>query len=62
MNYTHVEVPLPNGYEARLMFRQYQPGGDWICQATDELMTDLQDMLAEKPLSWRDVSRAEETR
>lgn len=55
-NFAYLEVPLPNGYEARLLFRQFQPGGDWVCQASDETITDLQDLLAGESLSWRDTS------
>jgi hypothetical protein len=45
MNTQHVTITLPNGLEAHLMFRQLQPGGDWICQATAECMFDLQTLL-----------------
>ena len=45
MNFIPIEMALPNGYQAKLLFRQFQPGGDWICQASDELMTDLKDLL-----------------
>ena len=53
MNCVQIPVPLPNGYEARLLFRQWQPRGDWICQATDETISDLQDLLAGLPLGWQ---------
>ena len=56
MNFVQIPVPLPNGYEARLMFRQFQPNGDWICQATDETITDLQDLIEGNPLSWQDIN------
>jgi hypothetical protein len=49
MNITPITIDLPGGYTAKLMFRQYQPGGDWVCQATDELITDLQDLLLGDP-------------
>jgi hypothetical protein len=45
MNITPIIIDLPGGYTAQLMFRQYQPGGDWVCQASDELIADLQDLL-----------------
>jgi len=49
MNITPITVELPNGYKAQLIFRQYQTNGDWICQATDEYITDLQDFLLGDP-------------
>lgn len=45
MNITPLVIALPNGLEAQLIFRQYQPGGDWICQASDEYIFDLQAVL-----------------
>lgn len=45
MNTIPLMITLPNGYEVRLMFRQYQSGGDWICQASDEVIFDLQTIL-----------------
>jgi len=38
-------ITLPNGHEARFIFRQYQSGGDWICQTSDECIFDLQTIL-----------------
>lgn len=45
MNVTDIVIDLPGGYEAKLLFRQYQPGGDWICQASDEYIADLSALL-----------------
>ena len=45
MNVTPLVITLPNGLEAQLIFRQYQSGGDWICQASDECIFDLQTLL-----------------
>jgi hypothetical protein len=45
MNIIPLKLTLPNGYEAKLVFRQYQSGGDWICQASDECIFDLQTIL-----------------
>ena len=60
MNFVQIPVPLPNGYEAKLMFRQFQPRGDWICQAADETISDIQDLLAGEPLSWQHTSQGAE--
>lgn len=49
MNFTPIVITLPNGYKAKLLFRQYQQQGDWICQVSDECITDLQDLLLEDP-------------
>lgn len=40
-----IEVPLSNGGHIRLMFKQFQANGDWICLATDECMTDMVELL-----------------
>ena len=55
MNFVQIPVVFDNGYKAKLMFRQFQPNGDWICQASDECMTDIQDLLEGNPLSWQDT-------
>ena len=55
MNFVPVYISLPGGYQAKLMFRQYQRGGDWICMASDEYITDLQDLLDGNLLSWQDI-------
>jgi hypothetical protein len=55
MNFVKIPVVFDNGYEARLLFRQFQHRGDWICQASDECMTDIQDLLAGESLSWQDT-------
>lgn len=47
MNITPIEIDLPGGYKAKLIFRQYQKDGDWICQATDELFSDLILLISE---------------
>ena len=60
MNFLQIPVIFENGYEARLMFRQFQPNGDWICQASDECMTDIQDLLEGNPLSWQDTAQGAE--
>jgi hypothetical protein len=49
MNITPITIDLPSGYQAQLMFRQYQPGGDWICQASDEYLADLREVLQGYP-------------
>lgn len=38
-----ITVPLKNGY-AQLMFKQYEPNGDWICVASNECLTDLKNL------------------
>lgn len=45
MNHIKISVLLPNGLTAYLMFRRHQTGGDWICQASDECIFDLQALL-----------------
>lgn len=45
MNVAPLVIPLPDGYEAKLIFRQYESGGDWICQVSDEVIFDLQTLL-----------------
>lgn len=45
MNIQNLTITLPNGLQAHLQFRQLQPGGDWICQATSECVFDLQTLL-----------------
>ena len=45
MNIAPIVITLPNGLKAQLIFRQYQSGGDWICQASDECIFDLQALL-----------------
>jgi hypothetical protein len=47
MNITPIEIDLPGGYKAKLIFRQYQKDGDWVCQATDELFSDLILLMSE---------------
>ena len=42
MNEMPIMITLPNGLKAQLLFRQYQSDGDWICQASDEYIFDLQ--------------------
>ena len=45
MNIIPLAITLPNGLKAQLLFRQYHTGGDWICQASDECIFDLQTLL-----------------
>jgi hypothetical protein len=45
MNEMPIMITLPNGLKAQLLFRQYQSGGDWICQASHECIFDLQTLL-----------------
>ena len=45
MNIAPLVIPLPDGYEAKLIFRQYESDGDWICQMSHEVMFDLQTLL-----------------
>jgi hypothetical protein len=43
--YRAIILSLENGLQAKLMFRQFQTNGDWICQMSDDIMEDLETMI-----------------
>ena len=40
-----VVISLDTDLHAKLVFKQFQTNGDWICQMSDELMCDLEDRI-----------------
>lgn len=40
-----INFALTSELHAKLLFRQYQDSGDWICVMSPEFMEDLQELL-----------------
>lgn len=47
MEYRFFNILCPNGYVVKLLFKQYEHNGDWICAMTQEFMQDFQTLLPE---------------
>jgi|LakMenE01Jun11ns_1017448.scaffolds.fasta_scaffold9603112_1 hypothetical protein len=53
MEYRYFNIMLPNGHFVKLLFKQYENNGDWICQMTEQFMNDLNTLL---PISDHELS------
>lgn len=45
IEYKEIKFDLPDDKWIKVSFKQYQPGGDWICLMSDETMDDLVDII-----------------